>query len=81
MTDETELDIGWRCETINGAVHVYPTHDDRPHRFGVDCECRPTVEHYAKDLVTHNAFDARELAESQSSQPVYSSEQRRDEMN
>jgi hypothetical protein len=73
--------LGWRSETINGAVHVHPTRDDRPHRFGVDCECRPTVERYAKDLIIHNSFDGREFAEMQSGRSLGAREQRRDEMN
>ena len=40
-------------------AHVIPEQDLCPHRFGLDCPCRPTLER-GPWRVVHQAWDARE---------------------
>jgi hypothetical protein len=52
-------------EIIDGYLHVWPLDDKREHVLeGVDCPCEPrTALEGATLIVTHNAFDFRDVAE------------------
>lgn len=52
-------------EHDDGNVHVVPLDDERIHTFTTECECKPRTEVVTTDalLVSHNAWDRRELHE------------------
>jgi hypothetical protein len=44
--------------------NVVPEQDLLPHRDGMDCECRPTLEEVSSGwLIVHHAWDCREYFE------------------
>lgn len=44
--------------------HVLPVDDIQPHEESLDCHCMPTItQGYESIVVTHNAFDGREILE------------------
>lgn len=69
MLDTQAAMAAWSLIALEGdepeVRHVVPNFDVRPHRLGVDCECRPSVEYVAADvlLVWHQAWDGREAFE------------------
>jgi hypothetical protein len=50
-------------------VHIVPNNDTREHRLNSRCSCRPERLDLKRGRVyTHNAFDGRETAESETGQ-------------
>ena len=71
---------GWRNVDVDGWVNVIPTHDDKFHFAtahdlihvnGMACVCggcSPKID-YGLQMVLHNAYDFREVAEFLSGNP------------
>ena len=47
-------------------VHVMPVDDLMPHRFGMNCECRPRLDcENGSAVVIHTSYDGREMQEKE----------------
>jgi hypothetical protein len=50
--------------TLSGCGTWSPNRTVLPHRDGMDCECRPTLEEVSSGwLIVHHAWDCREYFE------------------
>jgi hypothetical protein len=50
---------GWQLE----GQHVTPRNDVREHVLSLRCDCQPTRDVLAPEVIIHNAFDGREAYE------------------
>jgi hypothetical protein len=62
----------WKVRSVSGVMHIIPTEDVEPHFEIPDCHCHPERHpETTADVIVHNSFDRRELAEPNHAEREY----------
>jgi len=58
-----ETNMGWAVIEVAGESHIVPIADIQPHSTDPGCPCGPVRHPGDSDVIVHNSFDGREVAE------------------
>jgi hypothetical protein len=72
--------VNWLVIETNLNVEILPIGEEDIHLSTACCQCRPIVSktRFEKLMITHNAFDGRDVYEAYDDSPLHRTRQKRD---